>query len=519
MGKIDETQLAIEHEQEEESKWRIIFPELSLKCFFILLLSLALFFSTIFWILPPLHSKHFGFDANSDFQKSATVQAYFKLEKPVSELIPMIARLEYDINGEIGVPHTKVVVLSMHETGASNWTDVVFGFLPDPVNAPADPVSLAILKLSLIDLFLQQINLTLTNSSFGQTSSFEILEFPGGVSVVPKRYPWPNDQILFNFTLNNSMSEVTVNIVQLREQLRMGLHLMPDEVNLYLHCLIRIGTAILSMESCSKLNLNIKWYITAAFGNTLVVCYLLSALIHSEVRTRNVYVMLTNKNGSTRDPPITVEASITSVSGSLGPERLKQLAQNITRSPSVKNLGLNNTVFGKVKEVSLSSYLNHTIYASSPSPSPSPMPNDGPSPTPYTWLPPSYSPSPSTSFPYPPDGRLPRSPESEPPFSGSPTPVDSHCGNRLPPSPSPAPWSPDLPPFSSSPPPTNGRTSQMSPAPSPLLALSYGSNRVHQASEAPPLPSQRLFHKKSWWFCIIGVLAFHLAWSDPLMWR
>lgn len=38
----------------------------------------------------------------------ATVQGYFRLEKPVKELVPRIGQLEYDINGEIGVPDTKV---------------------------------------------------------------------------------------------------------------------------------------------------------------------------------------------------------------------------------------------------------------------------------------------------------------------------------------------------------------------------------------------------------------------------
>ncbi|KAJ0597835.1 hypothetical protein HanHA89_Chr04g0159161 [Helianthus annuus] len=38
----------------------------------------------------------------------STVQAYFKLEKPISFLISQITRLEYDISGEIGVPGTQV---------------------------------------------------------------------------------------------------------------------------------------------------------------------------------------------------------------------------------------------------------------------------------------------------------------------------------------------------------------------------------------------------------------------------
>lgn len=39
---------------------------------------------------------------------SATVQASFRLERPVSQLIPYIERLEYDIFTEIALPNTKV---------------------------------------------------------------------------------------------------------------------------------------------------------------------------------------------------------------------------------------------------------------------------------------------------------------------------------------------------------------------------------------------------------------------------
>lgn len=40
---------------------------------------------------------------------SATVQVCFRLQKPVSLLVPHIGRLEYDIYEEIGVPGTKVL--------------------------------------------------------------------------------------------------------------------------------------------------------------------------------------------------------------------------------------------------------------------------------------------------------------------------------------------------------------------------------------------------------------------------
>lgn len=39
---------------------------------------------------------------------SATVQASFRLEKPVSQLIPYIERLENDLFGEIALPNTEV---------------------------------------------------------------------------------------------------------------------------------------------------------------------------------------------------------------------------------------------------------------------------------------------------------------------------------------------------------------------------------------------------------------------------
>jgi len=38
----------------------------------------------------------------------AAVQTSFRLEKPVSELIPYVEKLEYDIYGEIALPNTKV---------------------------------------------------------------------------------------------------------------------------------------------------------------------------------------------------------------------------------------------------------------------------------------------------------------------------------------------------------------------------------------------------------------------------
>lgn len=127
----------------------------------------------------------------------------------------------------------QVSVLSMHEDTTSNWTDVVFGVLPDPNDVPINLVSLSVLRSSLVELFLGQLNLSLTTSIFGKPSSFEILKCAGGINVVPgpSAFVTKIPQILFNFTLNNSISQIELSFYQFKEQLKLGLYLMPYEVN------------------------------------------------------------------------------------------------------------------------------------------------------------------------------------------------------------------------------------------------------------------------------------------------
>lgn len=96
---------------------------------------------------------------------------------------------------------------------------------------------------------------------------------------------------------------------------------------------------------------------------------------------QNLYIRLTNLYGSTLAPPVIVQSSVLLAVGNLPPSitRLKQLAQAITSSPA-RNLGLNHTVFGKVKQIQLSTMLQHSLNSSngrgtsSPSPSPLPQP-------------------------------------------------------------------------------------------------------------------------------------------------
>lgn len=122
-------------------------------------------------------------------------------------------------------------------------------------------------------------------------------------------------------------------------------------------------------------------------------------------------------------PPTTVQAQVLLAVGIKPSEsRLKQLAQTIAGSHA-KNLGLNNTVFGRVKQVRLSSILQHSLGSDGPSPSPTPSPSQSHYHHHHhhqhhhhhhhdTTLAPSISPSPSTGNAGPVIGK--RSPTSAP---------------------------------------------------------------------------------------------------------
>ncbi|XP_058771784.1 uncharacterized protein LOC131645142 [Vicia villosa] len=323
MGKIGNQDVQQEEQRENDgegcSRCSVVVLRLfSFKCLFILFFSLAAFVSGIFWILPKHNSTELSFDAKDVIKHSATVQASFRLETPVSQLIPYIERLQDDIFGEIALPNTKVAILSIHQSVAPSLSDVVFGVLSDPMNIPINPVYLSVLSSSLTELFLQQSNLTFSTSVFGNASLFEILKIPGGLTVRPVQSAsiWQIPEILFNFTLNNSISEVLDKFDDFEEELKFGLHLKPDE---------------------------------------------------------NVYVHITNAHGSTVARPVVVQASVMRGFESVLPQRLKQIAQTI-RGSARKNLGLNNLVFGRVKEIRLSSLLKDTLHAHPPSPAPAPSP-------------------------------------------------------------------------------------------------------------------------------------------------
>lgn len=211
---------------------------------------------------------------------------------------------------------------------------------------------------------------------------------------------------------------------------------------------------------------------------------------------QSVYVQITNKIGSTTAPPVTVQASVMSALGSLLPQRLKQLAKTITGSPA-QNLGLNNTVFGKVKSISLSSYLKGTLRATPPSPSPAPSPANSP-----TY--PALSPYPAFSSANSPTS-LPNMKHQSP---ASPPRPCSFGGFRNPPSPSPSsqnnPTVPSVFPPSVSTPysPPMGPTSRVSPDLSPMPEVSYAPSPDLAKGMAEGMVSPSLAPLLSCKFCV-----------------
>ena len=126
----------------------------------------------------------------------------------------------------------QVSIVSMQPFTSKYSTNVVFGVLPDPKDASISLPALSVLRSSLIEMMLQNVNLSLTPSLFGHPSSFELMRFPGGITVIPSQpgSPWANTYPLFNFVLNNSIYQILGNLTELKDQLKLGLNLRSYEV-------------------------------------------------------------------------------------------------------------------------------------------------------------------------------------------------------------------------------------------------------------------------------------------------
>ncbi|KAI4319645.1 hypothetical protein MLD38_033222 [Melastoma candidum] len=294
---------------------------LGLKCALVLLLSAGVFLSAIFW-LPPFSRLADRQDLDLDPRyRGHEIVASFNVEKSVAFLEENIVQLHDDILWEIGGAMIKVSMLSVEQVNGSNAAKVVFAIDSDAKKTKISTAVLSLIRESFESFVTQQVTLRLTTSLFGNASSFEVLKFAGGITIIPPQSAFllQKVQILFNFTLNYPIEQIQANFADLTTQLKSGLRLTSYE---------------------------------------------------------NLYISLSNSRGSTVAPPTIVQSSVLlTVGNTPSMPRLKQLAQTITGSHS-GNLGLNNTIFGRVKQVQLSSILQHSLNGTDQggAPAPSPMP-------------------------------------------------------------------------------------------------------------------------------------------------
>ena len=118
------------------------------------------------------------------------------------------------------------------ESSGLNSSSVVFAIDPVSKNSMSS-LQLSLIRSTFVLLVIRQTDFELNSSHpLGDPSFFEVLKFPGGITVIPPQtaYPLQKVQILFNFTLNNSILQIQENFEVLRNQLALGLHLTPDEV-------------------------------------------------------------------------------------------------------------------------------------------------------------------------------------------------------------------------------------------------------------------------------------------------
>ncbi|KAJ1281181.1 hypothetical protein BS78_04G288500 [Paspalum vaginatum] len=291
------------------------------KCVSVLLLVASGFLSAFFLLL---HLRASG-DTPDDPGILAEIQAGFILLVPHSQVASQAGMLEKEIYNQIGVPNSKVAV-SMQPYKDANTTYVKFGVLPNPRNTSMSTNSIKTLRKSLIRLTLQELNLSLTPSVFGDPFCLEILGFPGGITVLLPHTASQADvtQPLFSMTFNSTIHQIREFLEEMKIELGFILEQTADE---------------------------------------------------------ELYVELTNINGSTVATPVTVQVSISPIDHSiyLRPYRLKQLAQIITEWSS-RNLGLNTSIFGRILKLKLSPLLQSFLPSCAPSLPPMPTSSQ-------SWLP------------------------------------------------------------------------------------------------------------------------------------
>ncbi|KAI4363957.1 hypothetical protein MLD38_020109 [Melastoma candidum] len=289
------------------------------KCVLVLFLSAGVFLSAVFWLPPFLHfADREDLDLDPRYRGHEIV-AYFHVEKPVAFLEENTALLQDDILGEIDIATIKVSILSVEQVNGSSVAKVVFAIDSDAKNSKISTAVLSLIRESFESFVTRQLSLRLTASLFGDAFNFEVLKFVGGITTIPPQSAFllQKVQILFNFTLSYPIEQIQANFADLTSQLKTGLRLTYYE---------------------------------------------------------NLYISLSNSRGSTVAPPVIVQSSVLlAVGNTPSIPRLKQIAQTISNSHS-GNLGLDNTIFGRVKQVQLSSILQHSLNGTDQGGAPAPSP-------------------------------------------------------------------------------------------------------------------------------------------------
>lgn len=131
----------------------------------------------------------------------------------------------------------QVTILAFEPSDGLNITKVVFGIDHDTDYREILPFSLSSVKEMFESVLINQSTLQLTKSLFGETFLFEVLKFPGGITVIPPQsaFPLQKFMIVFNFTLNYSIHQIQINFNTLASQLKNGLNLAPYEVCHFYH--------------------------------------------------------------------------------------------------------------------------------------------------------------------------------------------------------------------------------------------------------------------------------------------
>ncbi|KAL1222834.1 hypothetical protein V5N11_022141 [Cardamine amara subsp. amara] len=276
----------------------------SLRCLIVMVLSLAIVLFAIFWLFPRRSPSD-----NAVKVTAPPIQAYFKLHKPASEVISHKGRLENEIFKSIGLPNINVTILSLKQSGSHDhhFTDVEFAV--DLLNS-TDHDSLTSLRSSFVNLFTQTSNLNLTKSSFGKASLFQVLKFPGGITIDPLAFNPDSrvEDVFFTFTLDISLSEIQDCLAQLTDQV--------------------------------------------------------GQILFSELEPpESIHFIFKNEQGSTLSPPVTVQVAFVSTMTELLEKRLDHFIQIIQTSI---NLGLDSSVFGQVKSITLSTIDSASVLALPP---------------------------------------------------------------------------------------------------------------------------------------------------------